>query len=173
MGKEKEEAPKKKGCFTGCLLVLVIIIVLAAVLAVFGYINRHSILPFVTDKLGLEVSSVIHHVGSKAEKGMPTGFQDNAYNIDLQQGDKTVRVTTSDEPAEQTYDKFIQHFTDEGWEVEKEVEALEVAPEQLESVSRYMEEELRAAELTKDGRKMGLAVTIYNDETVAAVWSDQ
>ncbi|MGM0787004.1 MAG: hypothetical protein ACQETG_04760, partial [Thermodesulfobacteriota bacterium] len=59
------------------------------------------------------------------------------------------------------------------WEVEKEVEALEVAPEQLESVSRYMEEELRAAELTKDGRKMGLAVTIYNDETVAAVWSDQ
>lgn len=167
----KEPKSKKKGCLTGCLLVLVIIIVLVAVLAVFGYLNRHRILPFVTDKLDLEISSVIQYAGgTEAETGMPAEFLDNAYKIDLPQGNKTAKVTTSDTPADQTYDIFIQYFKEEGWEVKKEMEAQEVASEEVESVSKYMEEELRVAELARDGRRMNLGVTRYNDETVAAVW---
>lgn len=167
---KKESKSGKKGCLSGCLVAFVIIIVLLAVLTVVIFLNRHAILPFVTDKLGVEVSSVIHHVGTKAETGMPPEFQENAYKIDLPQEDKTVKVTTSDTPADQTYDAFIQYFKQEGWEVKKEMEALEMAPEQIESVSGYMEEEIRVAELARNGRKMGLGVTRYNDETVAAVW---
>lgn len=166
----KEPRSEKKGCLPGCLLVFIIIIVLLAVLAVVGYLNRHAILPFVTDKLGVEVSSVIHHVGTKAETGMPPGFLDNAYKIDMPQGDKTVKVTTSDTPADQAYDEFLQYFKQEGWEVKTEMAALEMAPEKIESVSGYMDEEIRVAELARNGRKMGLAVTRYNKETVAAVW---
>ncbi|MCF8026432.1 MAG: hypothetical protein K9K82_13220 [Desulfobacteraceae bacterium] len=167
---EKESRSKKKGCLPGCLLVFIIIIVFLAVLAVVGYLNRHAILPFITDKLGVEVSSVIHHVGTKAETGMPPEFLENAYKIDMPQGDKTVKVTTSDTPADQTYDAFIQYFKQEGWEVEEEMAALEMAPEQIESISGYMEEEIRVAELARNSRQMGLAVTRYNEETVAAVW---
>ncbi|MFO7760249.1 MAG: hypothetical protein R6V20_01370 [Desulfobia sp.] len=167
---KKESRSEKKGCLSGCLLVFVIIIVLLAVLVVVGYLNRHTVVPFVTDKLGVEVSSVIHHVSTEAKTGMPPEFLDDAYKIDMPQGDKTVKVTTSDTPADQTYDEFIQYFKQEGWEVEKEMEALEMAPEQVASASGYMEEEIRAAELARNGRQMGLAVTRYNDETVAAVW---
>ena len=167
---EKESRSKKKGCLPGCLLVFIIIIVLLAVLAVVGYLNRHAILPFVTDKLGVEVSSVIHHVGTKAETGMPPEFLDNAYKIDMPQGGKTVKITTSNTPPDQTYDAFIQYFRQKGWDVRNEMEALEMAPEQAPAISGYIEEEIRAAELSRNGRQMGLAVTRYNEETVAAVW---
>lgn len=167
---EKESRSKKKGCLPGCLLVFIIIIVLLAVLAVIGYLNRHAILPFVTDKLGVEVSSVIHHVGTKAKTGVPPEFLDNAYKIDMPEGDKTVKVTTSDTPPDQTYDEFIQYFRQEGWEVKNEMEALEMESEHTGTISDYMEEEVRAAELSRNGREMNLAVTRYNQETVAAVW---
>ncbi|MFP3980414.1 MAG: hypothetical protein ACLFUY_03390 [Desulfobacterales bacterium] len=167
---EIKSRSKKKGCLPGCLLVFIIIIVLLAVLAVVGYLNRHAILPFVTDKLGMEVSSVIHHVGTKAKTGMPPEFLDNAYKIDMPQGNKTVKVTTSDTSPDQTYDEFIQYFKQEGWKVKKEMEALEMAPGQTGAISEYMEEDIKAAELSRNGRKMSFAVTRYNEETVAAVW---
>lgn len=170
MENENETQSRKKGRLPGCLLALVIIIVLVVVLVVFGYLNRHKILPFVTDKLGVEVSSVLTHVGTQAEKGMPSGFLDNAYKIDSPQGDKTIRVTTTDLSANRTYARFMEHFRDKGWEVKKELQALEAAPKQLEAVSGYMEEDLSFAELSREGRKMGLAVTRYNDETVGVVW---
>lgn len=169
MGKERK-SKEKKGCLPGCLFGSILIIVLVAVLAVFGYLNRYTILPFVSDKMGLEVSSVIPHAGSKATTGMPSEFLDKAYKIDLPQGNKTVRITTSDVPADQTYDRFLQYFQEGGWEVKKEMEALGAAPKQVENVSQYFEEEIRAAELVRDGQQLDLAVTRYNDETVGAVW---
>ena len=169
MENENESKSGKKGCLFGCLLILVIIVLLV-VLVVFGYFNRHKILPFVTDKLGVEVSSVLNHVGTKTDSGMPSDFLGNAYKIDSPQGDKTVRVTTTDVPANRTYARFIRHFRDKGWEVKKELQALEEAPKQLQAVSGYMEEDLSVAELVREGRKMGVAVTSYNDETVGVVW---
>lgn len=71
---EKESEPKKKGSLAGCLLVSFIMLLLLAGMVVFGYLNRYTILPFVTDKLGVEISSVLDHVGTKAETGMPPGF---------------------------------------------------------------------------------------------------
>lgn len=167
---ENEAKPKKKGCLSGCLISLLIIIVLLAVLIVVGYLNRHRILPFASDKLGLEISSVIHHFGSNAEKGMPSEFLDNAYKIDATEGEKIVKVTTSNVPAAQTYDRFIEYFKEKGWEVRKKMKTLEGTPEQVESISKYMEEELRAAELARDSQRMGLGVARYNEETVAAIW---
>ncbi|MCF8029160.1 MAG: hypothetical protein K9K81_12410, partial [Desulfobacteraceae bacterium] len=73
-------------------------------------------------------------------------------------------------PADQTYDAFIQYFKQKGWNVRKEMEALDMAPEQAAAISDYIEEEIRAAELSRNGHQMGLAVTRYNDETLAAVW---
>ncbi|MCF8094323.1 MAG: hypothetical protein K9J79_03085, partial [Desulfobacteraceae bacterium] len=102
--------------------------------------------------------------------GMPSRFLDNAYKIDLPQGEKTIKVTTSDAPADQTYESFIQYFREKGWEVRKEMEALEVASKQLKSVPENLEEEVRVAQLSRDGRRMNLGVTRYNNETVAAVW---
>lgn len=143
-------------------------------MAVFGYFNWHKILPFVSDKLGLQVSSVVNYLGTKAETGVPPEFLDSAYEIDSSQGDKTVRIATSDAPAYKTYDSFIQYYKEQGWRVTKEMEALEAAPEEVESVSKYLTEKLRAAELEKDdGSKMSLAVTIYNEETVGVVWYSQ
>ncbi|MEF8941460.1 MAG: hypothetical protein V5B78_01580 [Desulfohalobiaceae bacterium] len=167
---EDDTNPKKKGCLSGCLICLLIIIVLVAVLIVVGYFYGHRILPFVSDRLGIEASSVIHHFGTKAEKGMPSQFLDNAYKIDAPKDNKIVRVTTSDVPADQTYDRFIEYFEGKGWEVKKEMQALESAPEQVDSISKYLEEELRAAELARDNQRMGLGVAKFNNETVAAVW---
>ncbi|MFP4531944.1 MAG: hypothetical protein ACLFNS_04600 [Desulfobacterales bacterium] len=167
----QESKLKKKGCLPGCLTVFVIIILLVAALAVIGYLNRHTIVPFVTDKLGMKVSSIIQFAGgTKAETGMPPQFLDKAYKIDLPQGDKTVRITTSDESADHIYDRFIQYYKEDGWEVKKEMEAMEMAPDQFASVSQYLKGKLKGAELAKNGRRMGLGVTRYNEETVAAVW---
>ncbi|MGM0452425.1 MAG: hypothetical protein ACQERN_04580 [Thermodesulfobacteriota bacterium] len=171
---EIESKSKKKGCLSGCLTAFVIIIILIAALAVIGYFNRHTILPFITDKLGMEVSSIVQYAGgTKTETGMPPQFLNNAYKIDLPQGDKTIRITTSDVPVDETYDRFIQYFKEDGWEVKKEMEAMEVAPEQFASVSKYLEDELKGAELTRNGRRMGMGVTRYNEKTVAAVWQAQ
>ncbi len=171
---EKESKSKKKGCLSGCLAAFVIIIVLVAALAVIGYLNRHTLLPFITDKLGMEVSSIVQYAGgTKAETGMPPKFLDNAYKLDLPQGDKTVRITTSDAPVDETYDRFVQYFKEDGWEVKKEMESMEVAPEQFASVSKYMKDKLKGAELASDGRRMGMGVTRYNEKTVAAVWQTQ
>lgn len=166
-----QQAPKKKkGCLGGCLTVIVIVIVLVAGLAVFGYLNRHKIMPFITEKTGIEVSTAIKYLGTKAETGMPSEFMDNAYEIEIPGRDKTVTVATSDAPVDRTYDRFIQHYRERGWEVSKEAEALETAPEQMEPVAGYIRENTKIAELEKDGRKMGLAVGGFNEETIAAVW---
>ncbi|MFP4193951.1 MAG: hypothetical protein ACLFRO_03325 [Desulfobacterales bacterium] len=171
---EEEAAPKKKkGCLFGCLTVTVIILVLVIGLAVFGYLNRDKLLPFIAEKAGAEVSTVIKYAGEKAETGMPSEFMDRAYRIDIPGEDKTVKITTSEEPAEQTYDKFIQYYQDSGWKVNKEAEALQTAPEQMEQAAEYMQENTRIAELEKDGQKMTLAVGRFDEETVAAVWHAQ
>ncbi|MCF8111414.1 MAG: hypothetical protein K9J85_07980 [Desulfobacteraceae bacterium] len=169
-----QQAPKKKkGCLGGCLTVIVIVIVIVAGLAVFGYLNRHRIMPFITEKTGIEVSTAIKYIGTKAETGIPSEFMDRAYKIEIPGEDKTVKVTTSDAPVDRTYDIFIQHYRKRGWEVSKEVEALQTAPEQMEPVAGYIRDNTKIAELEKDGRKMGLAVGGFNEETVAAVWDLQ
>ena len=140
-------------------------------MAVIGYLNRHTLLPFITDKLGMEVSSIIQYAGgTKAKTGMPPQFLNKAYKIDLPQGDKTVRITTSDTPVDETYDRFIQYFKQDGWQVKKEMASMEMAPEQFSTVSKYMKDKLKGAELARDSLRMGLGVTRYNEETVAAVW---
>ncbi|MFP4040455.1 MAG: hypothetical protein ACLFS7_07925 [Desulfosudaceae bacterium] len=169
--KKKQDSEKKKmGCLAGCLIGIIIMILLVTALVVFGYLNRDKLLPFIAEKAGAEVSTVIKYAGEKAETGMPSEFMDRAYKIDIPGEDKTVKVTTSDEPAEQTYDKFMQYYQDRGWKVAKEAEALQTAPEQMESVAEYMQENIRIAELEKDGQKMSLAVGRFDEETVAAVW---
>ncbi len=167
----KKARSGKKGCLIGCLLATVIVFLLVAG-SIYAYFNMHKILPFAMARMGVDVATVIQHAGVEAETGMPSEFLGKAYKINLPRQEGILKVASVDVSVGEAYDKFIDYFKSDGWEIKDEFEVLRGTPEVVTSFSGYMDE-LSAAELEKDGRKAVLAVIAYQNETVGIVWHPQ
>ncbi len=166
---KNDSKPQKKGCLLGCLAAVIVAVLLVVGLFVLGYLNRHKILPLIMEKTDIEVVTVMQHMGTEVESGLPSEFLDDAYQIDLPRREGTVKVASVEGSVDQTYGRLLEYYEGEGWEVDEEVEVLKDAPEHVESFSKHAGE-WKAAELAKDDKKMGVAVTTYRDETLGIVW---
>ena len=158
----------KKGCLFGCLAIIVIAVVVVAGVLAFGYFNRNKILPAALDKLNLEVTAVMKHMGEKVESGLPPEFMDHAYQI--KSADGTIKVTKSDASVDETYNTFTEYFKAEGWTVDEDLESLpQATSKQVKAVVDAMNKDRKMAVLEKGNDRMFLILTGDEEETLAAV----
>ena len=160
---------RKKGCLAGCLIIIAVFAVILAGVSIFGYLNRHRLLPAAMSLFNVKASTVIESMGTPIEEGVPSAYLERAYEINLPHQDTPVKLAVSDTPVYDKYDEYISHFREEGWSVSEQAEVLRGVPEELEHFSSHIEE-LKLAKLERNGEGINVAVTRYGGETVAAVW---
>jgi hypothetical protein len=160
---------KKKGCL-GIFLVIALIVI--GVL-IFGYLNRHKIFACASEKLGLEAVTILENRGTKVQSGLPPGFLNKAYRIDLPEGKGTFKIASVSISREEAYSKLVEYYESEGWKLKSEADIMEESLEEsLEEITPVaaLTKELEVAELEKGGKKMRIAVSRYGNETLGIVW---
>jgi hypothetical protein len=152
---KEEEKKKKKGCLFGCLGAVLVFIVIVVGLGIWGFNNRHKAIPFMASKLG-----------TKIEKGLPSGYGQDAYEIALPEAKGNLKVSITKAPASQANQDFLDHYKSEGWTVSREMSEM---PSELETMAAFGEVKGSITMLEKDGRGLVITAMGYNGESTVLV----
>ncbi|MEA3506062.1 MAG: hypothetical protein U9R36_00990 [Elusimicrobiota bacterium] len=152
---KEEEKKKKKGCLFGCLGAVILVLVIVVGLGVWGFKNRNKALPFVAARLG-----------TKIEKGLPSGYGAEAYKIDLPEAKGNLKVSITKAPASEANQDFLDYYKSEGWTVSREMREM---PADLETIAAFGEVEGSITMLEKDGRGVVITAMGYNGESTVLV----
>ncbi|MGM0569034.1 MAG: hypothetical protein ACQESB_07465, partial [Elusimicrobiota bacterium] len=152
---KEEEKKKKRGCLFGCLGVVLILMVVVVGLGIWGFNNRHKAIPFVASRLG-----------TKIEKGLPSGYGKEAYDLDLPEDQGNLKVSITKTTASQANQDFLDYYKSEGWTVTREMSEI---PADLETMAAFGELKGNITMLEKDGRGLVITAMGYNGESTVLV----
>ncbi|GEM_PF-3519865 len=162
---------KKKGCFSGCLIIFAVFSVILLGVFVYGYFNRYKILPRAMNIAGVEIDTIASFMGEEIDSGLPAEFTDRAYRIEIPEAQGRLKISSSDTPVDEKYNKFVDYFSEEGWVFLEEFESVSDAPGQLGHFSKYLQD-MKAARMQRGDERISVFVSRYNDETIGAVWRE-
>ncbi|MFW5996850.1 MAG: hypothetical protein ACOCQP_02445 [Lentisphaeria bacterium] len=163
---------RRKGLAIGCLIFLIAFLVIVSSGLVIGYYNRHRILPAIIEKLDVDVTEIMKYTGKKSEQGLPPEFMENAYEMNVADG--SIKLTNIELPLKEVYEKVIQYFSEEGWEIDEDLEDLPSdVSRQVDTMADMLGKRRRMAVLKKEHEVKFLIVTGDENAAVIAVIEDK